>query len=57
MDIPIKCVECGNFLDGNLNQKGELEVDLCTHCIEGISDDEYSKGYDAGYDKGYSKAE
>lgn len=53
MDLPIKCAECGAYLDGSLNSKGELETDLCSDCESRV----YEKGYDDGYDKGSSEAE
>jgi len=52
MDILVKCVECGNWLDGELNRKGELEVDLCKVCIEATKNEAYQKGYDDGYEEG-----
>jgi len=57
MDIPVKCVECGRWLDDGLNQRGELEVGLCSDCIQAAKQEAYQKGYDDGYDKGYSEAE
>ena len=57
MDIPVKCVECGNWLDEDLNQKGELEVGLCETCIEKTKEEAYQKGYDEGYDQTVSDAE
>lgn len=49
IDLPIKCVECGNWLDEELNQKGELEVGLCATCEESIKKEAYAHGYDRGY--------
>jgi len=57
MDLPIKCAECGGYIDGSLNGKGELEVDLCSACQDRIATEKYNEGYDEGYDKGYSEKE
>ena len=45
MDLPIKCSECGAILDGDMDNLGNLEVDLCPKCEERIREEAHQKGY------------
>ena len=53
MDLPIKCAECGAWIDGSINQRGELVIDLCEECQKAIEE----KGYDEGYAERDSEVE
>jgi len=45
MDLPIKCAECGAWIDGSINQRGELVIDLCEECQKAIEKKGYKEGY------------
>ena len=57
MDLPIKCAECGAWLDGIINNKGEIEVDLCSDCEASIKEESRKEGYDEGYAERDSEVE
>lgn len=57
MHLPLKCSNCGEYLDGDINNKGEVEVNLCSACEIRIRNEGYDKGYDEGYREGSSEIE
>ena len=38
MELILKCAECDALLDGDINSKGELVVNLCSKCKKEIEE-------------------
>ena len=49
MIIEIICQNCGRSLEGKINQREEVEIELCPDCLE----DEKKASFEEGYDEGF----
>ena len=50
MELPIKCSECGGWLEGCINGRGDLEIDICPGCENAMKEEARGEGYDEGYE-------
>jgi hypothetical protein len=54
LELDVRCFECGDELECEANDHGDVTVRPCKSCCDDARQEGYEEGSEAGYEEGYS---